>query len=86
MNEPLSVRLVVVSVLLSDAGDGEIRISFRSKSPEVAGRDVDVAAVAGQFGGGGHRRAAGARVDGRLPDVRQRVTSAVIAALSGPSE
>ena len=86
VNEPLSVRSVVVSVLLTDVGDGEIRISFRSKSPEVAGRDVDVAALAGRFGGGGHRRAAGARVDGRLPDVRQRVTSAVIAALGSCSE
>ncbi len=81
VNEPLSAGPVAVSVLLSDPGDGEIRVSFRSKSPEMIGRDVDVAAVAGRFGGGGHRRAAGVRVRGRLPEVRGRVTAAVVAAL-----
>jgi bifunctional oligoribonuclease and PAP phosphatase NrnA len=81
VNEPLSAAAVIVSVLLSDAGTGEIRVSFRSKSPEVCGRDIDVAAIAGQFGGGGHRRAAGARFTGSIEDARRRVTDAVTAAL-----
>ena len=83
VNEPLSAEPVIVSVLLADTGSGEIRASFRSKSPEVAGRDVDVAALAGQFGGGGHRRAAGARISGKLSEVRERMTAAAIAALMG---
>jgi len=80
VNEALQIGPVVVAVLLSELDDGRIRVNFRSKSPEVCGRDVDVAALAGQFGGGGHRRAAGARVRGSLGQVRERVTSALIAA------
>lgn len=41
----------------------------------------DVAAVARQFGGGGHARAAGCDVDGPLEEVAPRVIGAVAAAL-----
>jgi len=81
VNEPLSSESVAVAALLSDQADGVIRVNFRSKSPEACGRDVNVATLAQQFGGGGHRRAAGARVEGTLEDVRQRVVAAVEAAL-----
>jgi len=57
VNEPMTVATVVASALLTDMGDGKIRVNLRSKSPEVAGIDVDVAAVAQTYGGGGHRRA-----------------------------
>lgn len=81
VNEAMSTGSVVVSVLFSETEDGRIRVNFRSKSPEVCGRDVDVAALARQFGGGGHHRAAGARFTGGLDEVRQRVIAAVVAAL-----
>lgn len=42
---------------------------------------ADVAAVARQFGGGGHARAAGCDVDGPLEEVAPRVIGAVAAAL-----
>jgi phosphoesterase RecJ-like protein len=77
VNEPLAVGSVVVSVLLSEMEGGLIRVNFRSRSPEIAGRDVDVSAIAQQFGGGGHRRAAGARIQGHLDDVREQVIQAV---------
>lgn len=83
VNEPMAAKPVIVSALLVDAGTGEIRASFRSKSPEVCGRDIDVAAIAGRFGGGGHRRAAGARWAGTLEDARRRVTNTILAALRG---
>lgn len=83
VNEPLSAEAVIVSVLLVDAGAGEIRASFRSKSPEVCGRDIDVAAIAGRFGGGGHRRAAGARLPGELADATRLVSEAVIREMGG---
>ncbi len=35
--------------------------------------DVDVATVAQAFGGGGHTRAAGARISGTLPEVRRNI-------------
>ncbi|MDM8008873.1 MAG: DHHA1 domain-containing protein [Phycisphaerae bacterium] len=83
VNEPMSAERVIVSVLLVDAGTGEIRASFRSKSPEVCGRDIDVAAIAEHFGGGGHRRAAGARLAGTLEEARRRVTERIVAAMGG---
>jgi phosphoesterase RecJ-like protein len=77
VNEPLRSREILASVLLVDLGDGKIRVNFRSKSPEIVGFELDVATVAGRFGGGGHRRAAGARVNGTLDEVLPRVIAAM---------
>lgn len=84
VNEPLRIGSVAVSVLLVEQEDGPVRASFRSKQPSVSEidtgstvlgpkLDVDVAKVAQAFGGGGHARAAGARIKGTLPEVRQTV-------------
>ncbi len=81
VNEPMAVEQVIVTVMLTDMADGKIRVNLRSKSPEIAGRDIDVAAIAGQFGGGGHRRAAGTRVPAPLDEVRNRMLAAVMAAM-----
>ncbi|GMV97518.1 MAG: exopolyphosphatase [Phycisphaerae bacterium] len=82
VNEPLAIGSVIVSVLLSDAeGSGVVRVNFRSRSPEVCGRDIDVSALAARFGGGGHARAAGARVQATLEAVREQVLAAVAAVL-----
>ena len=84
--EPLRINNVVVSVLLVDRGDGLIRVSFRSKPPLNHGvPDVDVAAVAQQFGGGGHRNAAGARVTGKLAEVRTAIATRLEDVLSNSS-
>ena len=81
INEPMTARQVVASILVVDQGDGQVRVSFRSKSPEVCGQDIDVAAIASGFGGGGHRRASGARVESPLAEVRAEVIRAVEAAM-----
>jgi phosphoesterase RecJ-like protein len=47
--------------------NGRIKVSFRSVG------DIDVGKVAEEFGGGGHRNAAGASFDGKLAEV-QRLT------------
>jgi len=53
------------------------RMSFRSKpGPEA----INVAEIAGQFGGGGHARAAGAKVSDPIDDVIARVEQAMTAA------
>ena len=67
VNIPMSVASVELSVLLVDAGEGEVNCSFRSK-----GR-IDVARLAAGFGGGGHARAAGARVKGTMDSVKKAV-------------
>lgn len=77
VNEPMGVTTVGVSILLCESPDGRIRVNLRSKSPEILGRDIDVAAVARALGGGGHTRAAGARVGGTLAEARKQVLAAV---------
>jgi phosphoesterase RecJ-like protein len=75
INYPRSVIGVEVAVAFREEGNGEFRVSFRSK-----GR-VDVSAVAQAFGGGGHRNAAGCTVPGPLGEVKRRVFGALEAEL-----
>jgi len=58
-------------VIFSEQGDSKVSVSLRS----VPG--VDVAAVAADFGGGGHRQAAGCTLVGDLIDVSSRVLARV---------
>lgn len=53
VNELLSIDTVEVAALLREPTPGKVRTSLRSRG------DLDVAEVARQFGGGGHRAAAG---------------------------
>lgn len=71
---PQVVKDVQVVVLLTETEGPRIRLSFRSKPGEAA---VDVNVLAHRFGGGGHARAAGAKVSGPLDEVRSRVIEAV---------
>ncbi len=67
VNAPMSAADVEVSVILVEMGEGVTKCSFRSKGA------VDVSAVAAGLGGGGHERAAGARVAGALDTVKAQV-------------
>lgn len=67
-----SIEPVVVACVFEDTEDGRIRVSLRSKSEAV-----DVNAVAQEFGGGGHRAAAGARIEGTPLAVQRRVLRAL---------
>jgi len=75
VNEPLKIATVEAVALLTEQEEC-IRISFRSREA------LDVSAVAGCFGGGGHARAAGARVEAPLAEVRKRVVEVMIEALT----
>jgi len=66
-----------VGVLIQETAPNEIRASLRSDGT------VDVNAVAGRFGGGGHRTAAGLRVRGRLEEVRRDLLDAIEQAMNG---
>jgi phosphoesterase RecJ-like protein len=74
VNYPRGVAGVEVGLLFMEQPRGGVKVSFRS-------RHVDVARVAEQFGGGGHRLASGAVLDTALDDARARVLAAVTAAL-----
>ena len=75
INEPQRIGSVVAAAMFVEQPDGVIKVSLRSK------RDVNVAAIAAAFGGGGHERAAGLRVTGSLESVKRQVTDAVLAAM-----
>ncbi|TDU66597.1 phosphoesterase RecJ-like protein [Prosthecobacter fusiformis] len=55
------IDTVVTAVIFEEMPDGKIRVSARSKDQRL-----DVSAVCGQFGGGGHRMASGARMKGPI--------------------
>jgi phosphoesterase RecJ-like protein len=63
---------VMVAMVFEEVSDEVTRVSWRSKSPRV-----DVAAIAQKFGGGGHKAAAGARIEGRPLGVQRRVLNEV---------
>jgi phosphoesterase RecJ-like protein len=75
VNFTRSIIGVEVGLFFAEQPRGGIKVSFRSRS-------VDVARVAERFGGGGHRLAAGAVLAGTLEEARARVLDAVAAALS----
>ena len=62
-------------MLFKEVEDGQYRVSLRSDE------SVDVAAIAGTFGGGGHPRAAGRMVAGDLAHARHEILGAVRRAL-----
>jgi len=75
VNKPLELQGVEVSALLYEMEDGRIKASIRSRER------VDVNAVCRIFGGGGHRLASGAKLDGPLSMAQNRIDEAVQAQL-----
>ncbi len=59
---------VKAAVIFEDMENGMIRVSLRSKDPQI-----DVSAIAGEHGGGGHAMASGIRMRGTLEDCREKV-------------
>ena len=70
INYPRSIEGVEVGLLFRQIPRKGIKVSFRSNGA------VNVNALARQFGGGGHIRAAGALIEGQMDQVRQDVTHA----------
>lgn len=75
INLPLTVKDIVAVVFFKENGADDWRVSMRSKG------DVDVNAVAKQFGGGGHKNASGCSATGTLADLKtlfaERLTEAI---------
>lgn len=79
VEHPRSIAGTRLALFFRDLGHGKVKVSFRSTG------DVDVNALARQFGGGGHAKASGALVPGTLDAVRQRVVAAARAHLAAPA-
>jgi phosphoesterase RecJ-like protein len=74
---PRSIEGVRMALLFREVSRGRIKVSLRSVG------DVDVAAFAREFGGGGHTKAAGLALAGTLADVQATVLGAARAYLGG---
>jgi len=75
INTLLTVAGSEVAVLFVELGENRTKVSLRSRT------EFDVCAIAAQFGGGGHRAAAGVTYDGSLDEARLAVLDALRAAL-----
>src|SRR5262249_44583005 len=72
INELRAVRGADLAILFREEPDGLVRVSFRARE------GVDAAALAGLFGGGGHRAASGAALSGPLAEAIGRVLEAAV--------
>lgn len=72
-----AIEPVVVACIFEEVDTDLVRISLRSKSPEI-----NVNQILAPFGGGGHAAAAGARIAGKPLSVQRRVIGAVKKALN----
>lgn len=71
VNNALRVRGVRAAYLVRELPEGGVKFSLRSVGT------VNVQAVAAAFGGGGHKNAAGGRLDASLDTAAQRLTEAL---------
>ncbi len=76
INMTLTVGGTEVALILVETKTG-FKVSFRSRC------ELDCSRIAEQFGGGGHRRAAGAQLREPLATGREKVLAAVRAAMEG---
>jgi phosphoesterase RecJ-like protein len=78
VNLGLAIQGSRMSVLFCELEEGRFKVNFRCVEP------YDVCTLARALGGGGHRLAAGATVEGRLDELRPRVLESALAQL-GPA-
>jgi len=75
VNMTLTVGGAEMAVILVEQSNGQFKLSLRSRS------DVDCSKLAEIFQGGGHKKAAGATLDGPLEVAQSRVLAAVRSAM-----
>ncbi len=75
VNIPLAAKEVVASVYMREVRSNYYRVSLRSKG------DINVARIAERFDGGGHKNAAGCRVEGDWDECERQIVAAVCEAV-----
>ena len=65
----INVDSVIVAIAISEIAENSYKISLRTKE------GVDASEIAAFFGGGGHIRAAGLRIDGYFEDVVEKIVN-----------
>ncbi len=76
VNEGLKIAGTLAAFIAIEQGNRQVKVSFRSRT------EVDVARIAEQFGGGGHKQAAGATLPGPLKHAVQQALEAMKSALA----
>ena len=75
INLPLTVKEILAVVFFKEIGPGDWRVSMRSKG------NIDINAIAKEFGGGGHKNASGCSAQGDLETLQavfqQKITRAI---------
>jgi bifunctional oligoribonuclease and PAP phosphatase NrnA len=71
VNIPLAAREILACVYMREVGENVYRVSLRSKG------DINVAKVAERWDGGGHRNAAGLRIEGEWDEKERELVEAV---------
>ena len=74
---PLSMEGIDLAAFFREEANGQYRVSLRSKN------NFDVSIVAGHFGGGGHKNAAGLAVEGSFQEVVGKVVLELEKLLNG---
>lgn len=79
INVVSSIEDADIAIIFVEQNENNTKISWRGLKP-----GIDVAQIAQQFNGGGHKAAAGADVSGSLDEIRQRVLDITREALQLP--
>ena len=77
INQPLTVTDIQAVIFFKQTEGAHYRVSLRSKG------NVDIGAVAKEYGGGGHKNAAGCSVDGPIDELRNILVDKVTRAIDG---
>ncbi len=67
INDVNNIDSVMITFALTQAAERSYKISIRSKG------NIDASQIANMFGGGGHMRAAGCRINGYREDIEERL-------------
>ncbi|MBS1792555.1 MAG: bifunctional oligoribonuclease/PAP phosphatase NrnA [Acidobacteria bacterium] len=76
VNIPLAAREVIASIYMREVRPRFYRVSLRSKG------NINVARIAEKFGGGGHKNAAGLRIEGDWDESEKQIVAAVVEAVN----
>jgi bifunctional oligoribonuclease and PAP phosphatase NrnA len=76
INLPLTVKEILAVVFFKEVGIDDWRVSMRSKG------DIDINAIAKEFGGGGHKNASGCSVQGARPELEAIFVKKIEAAIA----
>jgi bifunctional oligoribonuclease and PAP phosphatase NrnA len=79
INLPLTVKEILAVVFFKQIEGEEYRVSMRSKG------EIDIGAIAKEFGGGGHKNAAGCTVTGAIDALQKMFVEKIESAIDGRS-